>query len=229
MLEKKLSIITIAYEENQDLFDTYDSLKSLLQFEINWILVVNRPLISFVVDSKTKLVQGQDNGLYDAINIGISLVETEYFMLLHAGDKICDSASLMRAIGFMKDGYDCILGGSVIGKRKHKSRYWKPWMLKFYVQPPHLPIIYRTNSCKGYKYNISIRTVADFYLLKEIFLVDKLKYYHSNETYISMGTGGLTTSGFKSLLHVTFAFIDVDGVKPLLFSPIRILLKLIVR
>ena len=150
-------------------------------------------------------------------------------MLLHSGDIIFDSKSFLRALVFIEDGYDCILGGSVIGKRIHKSRYWKKWMLRFYVQPPHLPIIYKTQSCIKERYDVEISTVADFYYLRKLFQRQGVSYKHSGEVYIRMLPGGLTTSGLSSFIHVTLSFMKVDGFTPLLISPIRFLLKVLLR
>lgn len=228
-MARELSIITIAFEETKELIETYNSISSLLRAGGRWILVVNQPLKNFVPEEGTTIIEGKDKGLYDALNLGLDEVNTDYFMLLHSGDIICDYEAFSRAISYMEDGYDCILGGSQIGNRLHKSRYWKKWMLKFYVQPPHLPIMYKSQSCINERYNFDISTVADFYYLRKLFLRPDVNYKHSNEVYIRMATGGLTTSGFRSFVHVTKSFMQVDGIKPLLISPFRFCLKIILR
>ena len=228
-MEREFSIITIAYEENKDLLDTYQSIQLLLNAGAKWILVVHQPLKNFRPTKTTTIIEGQDKGLYDAINLGLNEVRTDYFMLLHSGDEIIDTGALLRSISCMREGYECVLGGAQIGNRLHKSRFWGKWMLRLYVQPPHLPIIYKTASCVHERYNIEISTVADFYYLNELFLSRGVSYVHSNEIYVLMGTGGLTTSGFKSFFHVTYSFMKVDGIKALLIAPIRFLLKIILR
>ena len=228
-MERELSIITIAYEENNDLLDTYKSIQLLLNSGAKWILVVHQSLKNFSPNKNTTIIEGQDKGLYDAINLGLNEVNTDYFMLLHSGDKIIDTGALLQSISCIREGYECVLGGALIGNRLHKSRYWKRWMLRLYVQPPHLPILYRTASCAHGRYNVEISTVADFYYLKELFLNRRVNYIHSDEVYVLMGTGGLTTSGFKSFLHVTYSFMKVDGIKALLIAPLRFLLKIILR
>jgi glycosyltransferase involved in cell wall biosynthesis len=225
----QLSIITIAFEETVELIETYNSINVLLGAGTRWILVMNQPLKNFVPREGTIIIEGKDKGLYDALNLGLNEVNTDYFMLLHSGDIIFDLKAFSRAITYMEDGYDYILGGSQIGNRLHKSRYWKKWMLRFYVQPPHLPIIYKSQSCLNERYTIEISTVADFYYLRKLFLRPGVSYKHSNEVYIRMAPGGLTTSGIRSFIHVTNSFIEVDGFKPLLISPFRFCLKIILR
>lgn len=226
---KKLTIISIAYEENQELLDTYRSLENLILAGSKWILVINRPLKNFVPSEGTTVIEGKDKGLYDALNLGLNEVSTDYFMLLHSGDIIFDSEAFSKAITNTQDGHDLILGGTEIGNRLYKSRYWKKWMLRFYIQPPHLPIIYRTQSCIKERYNVEISTVADFYYLRKLFQRQGVSYKHSGEVYIRMLPGGLTTSGLSSFIHVTLSFMKVDGFTPLLISPFRLLLKVLLR
>jgi glycosyltransferase involved in cell wall biosynthesis len=228
-MERQLSIITIAFEETEDLIETYNSIKSMLESGSKWILVINQPLKNFVPTEDFTVIEGKDEGLYDALNLGLNEVSTDYFMLLHSGDIISDSKAFSRALTYTQDGYDFVLGGSEIGNRLHKSIYWKKWMLRFYVQPPHLPIIYRTQSCIKERYNLEIPTVADFYYLRKLFQKQGVNYKHSGEVYIRMLPGGLTTSGLSSFLHVTASFMKVDGFMPLLISPFRFLLKILLR
>jgi len=228
-MKKQLSVITISYEETTELINTYESIRDLLDLGTQWILVINQPLKNFVPGKGTRIIEGKDKGLYDALNLGLNEVNTDYFMLLHSGDIIFDAKAFSRAITYMEEGYDYILGGSQIGNRLYKSRYWKKWMLRFYVQPPHLPIIYKSQSCVKERYTIEISTVADFYYLRKLFLRPGVSYKHSNEVYIRMAPGGLTTSGIRSFIHVTNSFMQVDGFKPLLISPFRFCLKIILR
>jgi glycosyltransferase involved in cell wall biosynthesis len=228
-MERQLSIITIAFEETEDLIETYNSIKFMLELGSKWILVINQNLKNFVPTESTTVIESKDEGLYDALNLGLNEVDTDYFMLLHSGDIIFDSKAFTRALTYAQDGYDLVLGGSEIGNRLHKSRYWKKWMLRFYVQPPHLPIIYRTQSCIKERYSLEIPTVADFYYLRKLFQKEGIHYKHSGEVYIRMSPGGLTTSGLSSFLHVTASFMKVDGFMPLLISPFRLLLKILIR
>lgn len=226
---ENFTIVTIAYEESPDLINTHDSLKTCLNFGAKWVLVVNKKLYKFNPGNNVKIIEGKDNGLYDAINIGLNEVQSEYFMLLHAGDRICNVNNLFKSLLLFKQDVDCVLGGAVIGKRKHVSLLWRPWMFKFYVQPPHLPILYRTSSTRGLRYDHNIETTSDFYYLKEFFLNYSSNYVHSKLTYVEMSQGGLTTSGLLSVIHVTQSFTKVEGIKPILYSPLRILLKLIIQ
>ena len=225
----QFTFITIAYEESDELVKTFNSIKQLLSSGSNWVLVINQGLKDFSPPENTKIIEGKDNSLYDALNLGLSEVSTDYFMLIHAGDEIFDLKAFCRAASCLNDHYDYILGGAYIGNRLHMSKNWKRWMFRFYVQPPHLPIIYKTQSCIQDRYNVHISTVADFYYLRKLFNRRHVTFKHSNEVYIRMAPGGLTTSGLSSFIHVTKSFMQIDGITPLLLSPLRFLFKILLR
>jgi glycosyltransferase involved in cell wall biosynthesis len=228
-MEEHLTIVTIAYEESRGLLDTFDSIKKVLKGGARWVLVINKELKYFEPPAGAVVIQGEDKGLYDALNIGISKVKTDYFMLLHSGDIIFDVKALRQSLSLMNNGYDIVLGGAVIGNRLHKSYFWRRWMMLFFVQPPHLPIIYKATTCRYVRYNTTISTVADYYYLKALFSRRGFSYVHSNQTYVKMSTGGLTTSGIESIWHVTLSFKSVEGIKSILTMPFRLLLKIILR
>ena len=167
----QFTFITIAYEESDELVKTFNSIKQLLSSGSNWVLVINQGLKDFSPPENTKIIEGKDNSLYDALNLGLSEVSTDYFMLIHAGDEISDLKAFCRAASCLNDHYDYILGGAYIGNRLHMSKNWKRWMFRFYVQPPHLPIIYKTQSCIQDRYNVHISTVADF-IIYENYSID---------------------------------------------------------
>jgi glycosyltransferase involved in cell wall biosynthesis len=224
-----LSIITITYGDNDGLKKTYNSLSSLLDSGVVWIIISHQKLDDFWSTKASLIIEGKDEGLYDALNIGLNEIYTKYFTLLHSGDTISDESLFLKSFSLMEAGYDCVLGGAKIGNRIHQSDGWKRWMMFFYVQPPHLPIIYRTASCGKIRYDTKIKTVSDFYYLKNLFSLKAIKIKHSHLNYIEMEEGGLTTSGIKSFSHVSFSFMAVDGIWPLIISPLRLLIKLLIR
>ena len=68
---KQITIITIAFHESKELFETYNSIYSLIESGIRWILVINQPLKNFVPSEGTAVIEGKDKGLYDALNLGL--------------------------------------------------------------------------------------------------------------------------------------------------------------
>ena len=101
---------------------------------------------------------------------------------------------------------DIILGNQYIlfynKIRRHTITYWRPWMLEFGAQPPHMPIIYKTCFVKNLAYDYASNIIADHIYLTSLFDL-KPKWIKSNNFHIKMLGGGVTTSGFKSFFIVS--------------------------
>lgn len=167
-----------------------------------------------------------DTGIYNAINKALSKVETKYFMLLHAGDIIVGNISDFEVIitNLESHGSDLSLNSQVIGSRPHKSNLWRPWMLQFGAQPPHLPTIYRTSIFKEYSYSEEIPIIADFDFFKSL---KWNNYQRDNKLLVKMASGGKTSSGLKSFLLVSRCFLSSYGSMGWIYVLFRIPLKVL--
>jgi glycosyltransferase involved in cell wall biosynthesis len=231
MNEFDLTIITISLNADQSLLNTFNSIDPLLSRGVNWIVVLTNKPHNIDYLKKAHLITGQDKNLYNALNIGLENLKTEYFMFIHSGDQLINFNGFVNSYNLIKDNnLDLVLGGSLIGNRVHLSKKWSPWMFNFHVQPPHLPIIYKTSFVASNKFNESIPVIADFYMLKDLFNL-KPNFLHSGEVYISMQQGGLTSSGISSFFFVTKQFIKVNNNFTLTYlkSILRLIIKLIIK
>lgn len=91
MSQKKLSIITICYNE-PNLEETCKSVVNQTWQDFEWIVVdggSDKLTIDTICKYKSridKFVSEKDNGIYDAMNKGIKLAEGGYLLFLNAGD-----------------------------------------------------------------------------------------------------------------------------------------------
>ena len=231
MNEFDLTIITISLNADQSLLNTWNSLDPFLSRGVNWIVVLTNKPHNIDYLEKAHLIAGQDKNLYNALNIGLQNVRTKYFMFIHSGDQLINSSGFVNSYNLIEDNnLDLVLGGQLIGNRRHLSKKWSPWMFNFDVQPPHLPIIYLTSFVASNKFNESIPVIADFYMLKNLFKL-KPNFLHSGEVYIRMEQGGLTSSGISSFFFVTKQFIKVNNNFTITYlkSIIRLIIKLIIK
>lgn len=228
----KLTIITITYNNEIELLKTYKSTEVLRKNGANHVIINGGKPLSKKLNNCI-IIEEPDEGLYDALNKGIKHVKSEYFILVHSGDEfIPQSCEKMRQIlnYSLKNNIDLILNSCLINykniKRKYNVRNWRPWMLKFGIQPPHPPIIYRYNAVENILYNKEIATIADFKYIETLFKLN-LQIFNSAYYLIELSSGGKTTSGIKSYFHVTKEFIRHEGIiKGLLFMVGRLIGKL---
>ena len=230
MTIRDLTIVTITFNNEDELKMTYDSLERFRESGGSHIIVNGgrsiQPLIKNV-----SLIEEPDNGIYDALNKGIKKVNTPFFMLIHSGDTLIESnAALEELISKMEsNSLDLLLNDCSIefgnGKRLMKSSKWKPWMFLFGAQPPHPPTIYRSSKVKSFHYDLSHPVIADFKYLEDLFKA-KLNWDKGNKLLIHMSAGGATSSGIKSFFYVNQQFRRLKGpLKMILFAFTRPLIK----
>ncbi|MDB4761659.1 hypothetical protein OAG67_00790 [bacterium] len=228
-LSKKMNFtfLTIS-NSNEDLALTYKSIKKWIIKGSQWVVVSTINIPDRYKNSSSKRIIGKDSGLYNALNIGISNIETEFFMIIHSGDQLDAEFNLKKELNNMKSfKLDLTLGASLIGRRKHSSKYWKKWMFDFYVQPPHLPIIYSRSFVNDVRFREDLKVVSDFFMLRELFRKDP-NYTIADQQRVIMKTGGLTSSGLSSIILVTRELAKGSGsIQPFLLLPVRLILKLL--
>lgn len=229
---KDLTIITITFNNKSDLIKTYNSLEGFRNSGGTHIIINGGKTVKSIVKEDCHLYEERDNGIYDALNKGISKVNTSYFMLIHSGDiLVVEIDILQELINKMKiHNYDILLNNCSINYgsyfRAYNSNRWRPWMIRFGVQPPHPPIIYKREAMSKLGYNQSNSTIADFEYLESIFK-DKVKYGVGNQLLVEMCSGGKTSSGLSSFFHVNKEFLKLKGLKKaLVFSLSRPLIKI---
>lgn len=213
---QELSIVTITFNNPEDLIKTYKSLESFRQARGVHIIVNGGKTIEPLIKNDCVLLEEPDEGIYDALNKGIELVRTPYLMLIHSGDVLVASCNILKEqLEIMdKRRLDILLNDCTInfgkGKRLMSSKNWQPWMFKLGAQPPHPPTIYRFSSVKYLEYNTSHPIIADFDYLERIFK-NKLEYDKGNQIMIHMSAGGKTSSGLTSFIRVNREFIKLKG------------------
>lgn len=226
-----LTIVTITFNNEEELRSTYKSLEQFRKDGGNHIIVNGGRTVRSFVDNVV-LIEEPDKGIYDAINKGIEKVNTPFFMLIHSGDSLVESnSSLDKLLEKMEsNNLDLLLNDCSIefgnSQRLMKSARWKPWMFSFGAQPPHPPTIYRTAKVRRFKYDLNHPVIADFKYFEDLFKA-KLKWDKGNKLLIHMTAGGATSSGVKSFFFVNKQFNRLKGpFKMVLFTISRPIIKI---
>lgn len=212
-----ITIITITYNNPKDFKKTYDSLRGFREGGGKHIVINGGNSVKHLVKKDCFLIEEKDEGIYDALNKGIYLTSTPYFMLIHSGDILVASNDILeKQVSLMKDRKldillnDCILDFGK-SKRPISSKFWRPWMFKLGAAPPHPPTIYKYSSVKNIKYDTNHPIIADFDYLERIFKYMP-KYDRGGKTLIHMSAGGKTSSGLSSFFTVTKEFRKLKGI-----------------
>ena len=133
MLNPKVSIITIVYNNFRDIRYTLDSLKSQTYSNIEYLVIDGAStdgtleVIQEFQSSITKIISEKDQGIYDAMNKGLALATGDYVMFLNSGDEFY-APNTLENIFTREDQADIYYGETklinenreVIGDRRHR-------------------------------------------------------------------------------------------------------------
>lgn len=219
------TVVSITYND-QGISETIDSVEKLRKLGARHIVQNGGKLLQGIPESCI-VYNEPDLGIYDALNKGLEKVETDFFMFLHAGDSFIGTThDLITIINTLELGQKNLsINSQYIGKRLHSSRMWKPWMLNFGAQPPHLPTIYRTSEFKKIKYDLSRPIIADFhFFLKD---VNWKNHINNHKILVQMSIGGETSSGLKSFFKLNKIYYQDFGVLGLVMIIARIPIKIL--
>lgn len=211
----KISIITVCYNSEETIERTIKSVLAQNYTNIEYILIDGGSkdstvqIIEKYKNSIHKFISEKDEGIYDAINKGISISTGDIVGILNSDDIFSNQniISVVANVFIEKPQLDSIIGNIAFINNKKKiiriynSKNWMPNKFAYGFMPPH-PSFY----CKrelfhklgGYKKNYKI--AADYELLIRFLKINQISYYQLNTIMVLMNLGGVSTNGFKSTL-----------------------------
>ena len=122
-----LSIITVTYNDFEGFLKTYNSIKHLLNENIEWIIkdggsdnsIIKR-IENLLVNKKIKFISSLDNGTYNAMNTALNSASGDWLIFMNGGDRT------KGTIPEMEMSYECDVDFKVGvgGKNKANSSSW---------------------------------------------------------------------------------------------------------
>ena len=98
-LFKNLTFISIAYNNEQELIDTVNSYEDCLNLGATSIVINGGIKFNHELFHKNVLlIEEKDEGIFDALNKGVSLVKTKYLILIHSGDKFSGDSEYLESL-----------------------------------------------------------------------------------------------------------------------------------
>jgi len=117
-----------------------------------------------------------DQGIYDAMNKGLSLASGSYILFLGSDDKLAHKQTLTKATKFLVEENPVVLFGSVIYENEHfpgkverivKSKF--NWNILLHNTVHHQSCFYHKSLFLKWKYDTSLKLIADYELNLIIF------------------------------------------------------------
>ena len=214
----KISVITATYNSSATLRDTIESVLRQTYSNIEYIIIdgastdstmdiVNQYEPQF--GGRMRYISEPDNGIYNAMNKGIAMATGDIIGILNSDDfytandileqvaasftEAPDTDAVYGDIHFVKDSdlTRCV--------RYYTSKHFRRWQMRFGFMPAHPSFYCRREIYRQYGvFDDSFRIAADFELLLRFVFVHRIKTTYLPLDFVTMRTGGISTSGFKS-------------------------------
>jgi glycosyltransferase involved in cell wall biosynthesis len=210
----KISIITVVYNRVDEILKCIESVLSQSYLNYEHIIIDGLSndgtldVIKSAHNEKIKLISEKDNGIFDALNKGISMSSGDVIGVLNSDDYYANSEIFMDVADLFKNpDLDMVFGDVEFFHsnnektiRRYNSGFFKPNRIKYGVMPAHPSMFLRSCFYENNLYKTNYKIAADFEMIARIFSLFNISYHYIPSTMVRMQTGGVSTSGIKANL-----------------------------
>jgi len=228
----KISIITVVRNNKDTIKDAIDSVLSQTYKNTEYIIVDGGStdgtveLIKEYGDKIDKFISEPDNGIYDAMNKGLSLATGDVIGILNSDDVYFDNKVLEKvAKRFEGTNIDSLYGDLYYVKEKDLNAIVRYWKSSEFIQgsfakgwhPPHPSFFVKRHIYEKYGYfDLDMKVSADFELMLRFLEKYKIFTAYLPSVLVRMRTGGESNRSIKNMItgnkFVLKAF-DKNGIK----------------
>ncbi len=212
----KVSIITVTLNSAKTIEDTLLSVQNQSFTNIEHIIIDGNSEDETAEIVKKfhypiKFISEPDNGIYDAMNKGISLATGDIIAILNSDDFYTTPFVLQKVIkAFEENDIECLYGNLDYVERFNTSnivRRWKSGKMsnrKFTLgwMPPHPTFFVKKEAYIKYGvFNTTLKYAADYELMLRFLYKHQSISYYLPEVLVKMRTGGVTNSNKQLILQ----------------------------
>ena len=237
----KISIVTVVWNNKESIRDAINSVLSQTYIDIEYIIVDGAStdgtieIIQSYGDKISMFKSEPDNGLYDAMNKGITLATGDIIGILNSDDFYLDKNLLSEVMSeFKNKEIDCLYGDLVYVNAINTSkviRYWKSKEFKNGLfqkgwHPAH-PTFFVKKECykKFGLFNTKLKISADYELMLRFLEKHKIKSLYINKIFVNMRVGGESNRSIKNIIKANFESYKAWELNDLYINPLMFLLK----
>ena len=212
----KISIITVVRNNSSTIKDAIESVLSQTYHDIEYIIIDGSStdgtldIIQSYAKYITKIVSERDEGIYDAMNKGISLASGDIIGILNSDDVYFDENVIDNVINFFKEKQtDSIYGDLMYVEKNDLSkviRYWKSSVFKMGSfakgwHPPHPTFFAKKNLYDKYGlFDVNMKVSADFDLMLRLLEKNKISTSYLPRVLVKMRTGGESNKSLRNII-----------------------------
>jgi glycosyltransferase len=212
----KISIITIAYNSQNSIADTIDSVLSQTYPNIEYIVVDGKSkdltvdIVKSYGDKVQKFISEPDKGIYDALNKGVALATGDVVGFLHSDDIFGSNDIIEQVVELFKEKQtDSIYGNLQYVYKNDTSRVFRHWeagefslrKLKMGWMPPHPTFYVKKSVYDAYgTFNTSLKIAADYDNMLRLLGKNKITTAYLPVVMVKMRVGGASNRSIKNII-----------------------------
>lgn len=241
----KITVITVVFNRANVIANCIASVKMQTYKNYEHIIIDGLStdgtvdVVNKSIDSHIRFVSEKDNGIFDAVNKGLSMATGDIVAILNSDDYYCSSNVFDSIIAeFSVSEYDLVFGNVQFVRqphckpiRKYNSMIFNSKLIEYGFMPAH-PATFmakRIIDTTGL-YSTDYKIAGDFDYFARIFKLGDIKFKAIDAVIAEMVVGGASTSGIKSkilLNRETIKSLRKNGYKTSWFKmAIKYIIKL---
>ncbi|GHB75729.1 glycosyltransferase family 2 protein [Persicitalea jodogahamensis] len=236
----KISVITVAFNAENTIRDTIESVLAQDFGEVEYIVVDGKStdataeIVKSYGDRIARFISEPDQGIYDAMNKGIQLATGEVIGLLNADDLYASIDVLSQVMDtFLSSGSDAVYGdlqyfdsGTGRVTRNWRAGGYRSGIFLWGWMPPHPSFFIRRSWYQKHGgFRLDMGTAADYELMLRMIHKYSAKLAYVQKVLVRMRAGGVSNVSVKNRLAANRndrRAWQLNGIRP---YPVTILLK----
>lgn len=245
----KISIITVTYNSSQTILCTLASVRKQSHQNIEHIIIDGASsdgtldIVKHNCQRVATIISEPDNGIYDALNKGISVATGDIIGFLHADDYFSSNDVVSKIANAFNDPSVQAVYGDLDyvtqNVEEKRFRHWRTGVftssrLKRGWMPPHPTLYVKSDIYKSIGgFDTKYRISADYDFILRLFSTPNLVTRYIPEVLVKMRTGGVSNRSLRNVIRKSREDLEalrsskVGGIGSLFMKNLRKLTQLL--
>jgi glycosyltransferase involved in cell wall biosynthesis len=246
----KVSLITVSFNSEETIEDTFLSVFSQKDIDLEYIVVDGGSkdntlaIIEKYKDRIDLFISEKDEGIYDGMNKGLKMATGDVIGILNSDDVLAGDTILSEVLKtFERSNADGVYGDLVYVSRDDLFKVTRKWIsgnykdgdFKMGWMPPHPTFYVKKEVYDKYGvFNLDFSSAADYEIMLRFIHKNKIKIAYLPKVMVKMRQGGQSNASLSNRLKANREdrrAWEVNGLKPgpltLLFKPLSKLTQFI--
>lgn len=219
------SVITVSYNSASTIKKTVDSVLSQQMSDFEFIIVDGcstdntTEVVRSYTDKRIKFLSEPDNGLYDAMNKGLTFASGKYIAILNSDDVYVDSSVLMDVAKRFEESQAEVVAGDLYyfkndvkkktrryncGEYKSKKQWKAGW------HPPHPSTFFAKSVYERYgNFDVTFPIAADYDFMFRTLYINNCSFAKIPRALVAMREGGESTRNLNSYFRANCEVLKV--------------------